>query len=348
QADRPGRPISEYEDLYLGEKLRVADPAQSRFLGIRLLDEVAVLSLTRPDALNALSEEMLSQLSAVVRELRELGTIDGRKAGALIVTGEGRAFVAGADVKEFLGKTADAIASLAGKNIAVFSELESLPLPVIAVVDGFALGGGNELAMSAHYRIVTENASLGQPEVKLGIIPGYGGMQRLPRLAGPGKAASMCVNGEPVDGHEAVAIGLADEFCPSATALPRAVRLAQDVLSGKAKLARRDWDAVAAAQAEDLRRLFARKEVVELLTAPEPDAGTAGDLVAARRSAAREALQALRYGYEHGFGAGLSNDALSFGKATASPAGQEWVRRFLEKDPRQSSFHTLLPTTEEP
>ncbi|HZW36634.1 MAG TPA: enoyl-CoA hydratase-related protein, partial [Candidatus Deferrimicrobiaceae bacterium] len=156
QADRAGRPISEYEDLYLGEKLRIADPAQNRFLGIRLLDEVAVLSLTRPDALNALSEEVLSQLAAVVRELRELGTIDGKKAGALIVTGAGRAFVAGADVKEFLGKTGDAVAALAGKNIAVFSELESLPLPVIAVVDGFALGGGNELAMSAHYRIVTE------------------------------------------------------------------------------------------------------------------------------------------------------------------------------------------------
>ncbi|PWB64661.1 MAG: hypothetical protein C3F14_06430, partial [Deltaproteobacteria bacterium] len=188
----------------------------------------------------------------------------------------------------------------------------------------------------------------GQPEVKLGILPGYGGMQRLPRLAGPGNAASMCANGEPVDGHEAVAIGLADEFCPSAVALPRAVRLAQEVLSGKIRLARRDWDAIAAAQAEDLRRLFASKEVEELLAAPEPDAGNAGDLRAARRNAAREALQALRYGYERGFGAGLANDARAFGKVTASPAGQEWVRRFLDKDPRQSSFLALLPPPEDP
>src|SRR3989304_4737715 len=102
---------------------------------------------------------------------------------------------------------AGAIGGLAAKNIAVFTELENLSLPVIAVVDGFALGGGNELAMSAHYRIVTENASLGQPEVKLGIIPGYGGIQRLPRLVGPAGAAQMSANGEPVDGDGAAGGG---------------------------------------------------------------------------------------------------------------------------------------------
>jgi enoyl-CoA hydratase len=348
QADRPGRPISEYEDIFLGERLRAADPAQGRFIGLRLLDDVAVLTLTRPDALNALSEELLSQLAAVVREIRELGTADGRPVRALVLTGAGRSFVAGADVKEFLSKPGDAIGALAAKNIAVFTELEGLPVPVIAVVDGFALGGGNELAMSAHYRIVTENASLGQPEVKLGIIPGYGGLQRLPRLVGPWKAACMCVNGEPVDGHEAVDIGLADEFCPSAVALDRAVRLARDAVSGANPLPRRNWDGDGAKQKEALVRMLASQEVRELLSAPEPDSARSGDLRAARMAAGKAALQAMRYGYDNGFAAGLANDARAFGEVAASPAGQEWVRRFLEKDPRQSSFLTLLRIPEAP
>jgi enoyl-CoA hydratase/carnithine racemase len=202
--------------------------------------------------------------------------------------------------------------------------------------------------MSAHYRIVTENASLGQPEVKLGIIPGYGGLQRLPRLVGPWKAAWMCVNGESVDGHEAVDIGLADEFCPSATALHRAVRLAQEVLSDRKALARKEWDGTGARQKEALAQLFARPEVQDLLSAPEPDAAGAGDLRAARRAAGKAALRAMRYGYENGFVAGLANDARAFGEVTASPAGQEWVHRFLDKDPRQSSFLTILSLQEAP
>ncbi|MEK6778835.1 MAG: SDR family NAD(P)-dependent oxidoreductase, partial [Candidatus Deferrimicrobiota bacterium] len=343
QADRPGRTIEDYEDHFLGENLRSAEPAQKRFIGLRLSGEVAVLTITRPDALNALSEEMLSQLAAVVREIRELDSVEGRTVRALVVTGAGRAFVAGADVNEFLGKNGEEIARLAARNIAVFSELENLPIPVIAVVDGFALGGGNELAMSAHYRIVTENASLGQPEVKLGIIPGYGGMQRLPRLVGPWKAAEMCVNGEPVDGHTAVDIGLADEFRPSATALHRAVQLAQEALSGERSLGRRDWDATGEKQKEALADLVGRPDVQELLAASSPDAAGAGDLRRARMAAGKAAFQAMRHGYENGFEAGLANDARAFGEVTASPAGQEWVRRFLEKDPRQSSFLTLLP-----
>ncbi len=171
--------------------------------------DVAVVTLTRPESLNALSEALLSQFAEVVREAASLGTIGGRTVKAIVLTGAGRSFVAGADVKEFHGKTADVVDALAWKNISVFTELENLALPVVALVDGFALGGGNELAMSAHYRIVTENALLGQPEVKLGIIPGYGGMQRLPRLIGPSNAAGVCVNGEPVDGSTAVSLGWA-------------------------------------------------------------------------------------------------------------------------------------------
>lgn len=346
QADRAGRPVSWYEEASLGEPLRIADPKQGRYLDIRLAEEIALLTLTRPDALNALNEDLLSQLGAVVREIRSAGTIDGRRVEALVVRGAGRAFVAGADVNEFLGKTAEAVHGLAALNIGVFTEIENLPIPVVALVDGFALGGGNELAMSAHYRIVTENASLGQPEVKLGIMPGYGGMQRLPRLAGPARAALLCANGEPVDGREAVAMGLADVFRASSRALAEAVRAARDFASGTAPLPRRNWDELAARQAKELSALLASPSVREILSAQPPDVSAAGDIKAARRAAARVALNAMEFGYRNGFSAGLSNDARLFGAVTASPAGQEWIRRFLAKDPLQSSFLTLLPPME--
>ena len=343
QADRAGRAIREFEDAFLGERLRAADPRQGRFLEIRLLVETAVLTLTRPEALNALNGELLSQLSSVLLELSSRGTIDGRRVEALVLAGAGRAFVAGADVKEFLGKTADAIGAMAASNIAVFTDLENLPVPVVAVVDGFALGGGNELAMCAHYRLATENASMGQPEVKLGIIPGYGGMQRLPRLVGPERAASMSANGEPIDGYTAVEWGLADEFVPSATALPVAVRRAREIRSGERTASRRNWDEAAGAQGEALRRLLDRPDVREILAAPDPGPDEAKDLSAARRTAAGRALLAMRQGYEHGFSAGLAHDARAFGEIAASPGGQEWIGRFLGKDPVQSSFLELIP-----
>lgn len=346
QADRPGRPISEYEEAFRGERLREADPARSRFLDLRIAGEVGLVTLCRPEALNALNEAMLSQLADVVEEAGSRGTLEGRPVRALVLSGDGRAFVAGADVREFLGKTSGEIAGLASKNIGVFTRLEQLAIPVIAVVDGFALGGGNELAMSAHYRIVTENASLGQPEVKLGIIPGYGGMQRLPRLVGPAAAARMSVNGEPVDGHAAAEMGLADEFCPSSVALVTAVRRAREFASGERAVPRRDWDALARGQVAELSALLARTDVRAILAAPAPRPEEAGDLRAARTAAARDALLAMRYGYENGFPAGLENDARAFGEATASPGGQEWVGRFLKKDPSQSSFLELLAAEE--
>ncbi len=342
QASRPGCPIREYEEIFLGEKVLVEDPARKKYLRLRLLDDVAVLSIVRPDALNALSEELLSQLGAVIREIRTLGSVGGRTIRALVLSGHGRSFVAGADVNEFVGKTREEIALLAGKNIALFSEIENLPIPVVAVVDGFALGGGNELAMCAHRRIVTENAVLGQPEVKLGIIPGYGGMQRLPRLVGPRTAAAMCANGEPVDGHAAVDIGLADEYHPSASALRRAVEWARKEVSRAVPPAAGKWDEMAAGQRGELEDLLAEPEVRELLSLPSPGAGDAADLHMARSAAARSAIEAMKYGYENGFASGLANDARAFGESAASPSGQEWIRRFLAKDPSQAKPVTLL------
>jgi len=193
---------------------------------------------------------------------------------------------------------------------------------------------------------VTENASLGQPEVKLGIIPGYGGMQRLPRLVGPARAAQMSANGEPVDGYAAVEIGLADEFVPSATALSVAVRRARGFLPGGKGLPRKDWDAIAAGQKEALDRFFGRRDIRAILAAPAPGPEEAKEIRTARKAAAKGALLAMKFGYENGFSSGLANDARAFGEITASPAGQEWVGRFLNKDTLQSSFLELVPPKE--
>ena len=224
----------------------------------------------------------------------------------------------------------------------VFTRLEDLEIPVVSLIDGFALGGGNELAMSTHYRIATENAMLGQPEVKLGIIPGYGGMQRLPRLVGPRKAAELAVNGEAVDGREAVRIGLVHELQPSCTALLRAFAVARELSADASTQRRPDWAALAASTRDDMSGLYETSEVTRLLASSAPTGSDARDIVAARSYAARLALEAMRAGYDKGFSAGLENDARLFGEVVSSESGQHWVGRFLAKDPEQSTFLTLL------
>jgi enoyl-CoA hydratase len=343
QADRPERAIAVYESEYLGPILTEADPASGKFLEIRLVEEVGLVTLTRPKALNALSEELIAQLAEVIEEIESKGTLCGETVAALIIRGAGRSFVAGADIQGFVGKSAAVLDRQAVDSMAVFSRLENLPIPVISLIDGFALGGGNELAMSTHYRIVTENAQLGQPEVKLGIIPGYGGMQRLPRLVGPRKAAELSVNGEPVTGPEAVRLGLAHELHPSSSALTRAFEVARNLASGRLEIERSDWDAMAATQQGEISELYAAADVESLWATPTPTGEEAESIGPARRYAARIALEAMRSGYELGFNAGLANDARLFGEVATSPSGQHWVGRFLAKDPKQSSFLTLLP-----
>jgi enoyl-CoA hydratase len=343
QSKGAGRSIAECEEEYLGEAVRAAAPAAGRYLTVHRCDGIAIVTLQRPDALNALNEELLAQLGGVVEEIASNRTVDGRPVRGVLLRGHGRAFMAGADIGGFVGLSSDAIAGLAGRVIDVYSRLEQLPVPVVALVDGFALGGGNELAMSAHFRIVTENAVIGQPEIKLGIMPGYGGMQRLPRLVGPRRAAELVLNGEPVGGHEAVAMGLADAFSPAATAVRDAFGAVREMADGVRAVPRRRWDFLAESGEEALRELIGSQEATELLAAAAPDGAAAGDLRGARRFAARVALEALRAGYAKGFAAGLENDARLFGKVTSSPSGQHWVGRFLDKDPRQSSALTLLP-----
>jgi len=342
QADRAGRTVAHFEEAYLGKILRKADPKKQQYLQINLSEGIGMITIVRPDALNALNSELVAQLGAVIQEIKNSATLAGEEVKALIIRGSGRAFVAGADVKEFADNTAADVQVIAAKNIQTFSDIENLPIPVIALVDGFALGGGNELAMSTHYCIVTENAQLGQPEIKLGIIPGYGGLQRLPRLVGPRKATELSVNGEAVDPRTAIAIGLADEFAVSSTALRTAVKIARQMIAGEKPVNRRNWDQLAAAQMSEFNDLLRDAQVQALYAIPKPQAAQAADLRAARGYAAQFVLDAIKFGYEKGFEKGLENDAVLFGRIAAAPSGQEWIKRFIDKDPKQSSFLTLF------
>jgi enoyl-CoA hydratase len=345
QSTDAGDTIAAYEAAYFGESLRQAEPREGRYLSISLCDGVAIVSIVRPDALNALSEDLLAQLEAVIDEIAANKALGGHPVRALLLQGFGRAFMAGADIGGFLGASAQTLTGLAAHVIDAFGRLERLPMPVVALIDGFALGGGNELAMSAHYRIVTENAQLGQPEIKLGIMPGYGAMQRLPRLVGPRKAAELALNGEPIGGYRAVAYGLADAFCPAALGLRTAFDAARAMADGARPVPRRNWDAITDGQKNEMAELLASAEIAPLLTAPAPDQSKAVDLKLARAYAASVVLEALRTGYAKGFAAGLENDARLFGAVTSSPSGQCWIDRFLKKDPRQSAMLTMLTPT---
>ena len=152
----------------------------------------------------------------------------------------------------------------------------------------------------------------------------------------------MSVNGEPIGGREALRLGLADEFAPSATALLAAYRVAEACISGKKKLPGKNWDAIAVRQAGKMKAVMKMPRVQGFLSSPAPGQDAAQDLAAAREFAAKYVFKALEYGYKAGFKKGLTHDAKLFGEVAASPSGQEWIRRFIDKDPRQSSFLTIL------
>jgi enoyl-CoA hydratase len=173
---------------------------------------IALLTVSRPEKLNALNAETVIELQdAVARAQRE------PEVRALIVTGAGdKAFVAGADISQIALLTPIEAQAYAERGQRMLRELETLPKPALAAVNGYALGGGLELAMACAVRVASENARLGQPEVKLGILPGYGGTQRLPRLVGRGRALEMLLSGEPVTAAEAHRIGLVNHVVPQA------------------------------------------------------------------------------------------------------------------------------------
>ncbi len=166
-------------------------------------DEFALLTLDRQEALNALSFAILEEIADA---FDAAAAMDIR---ALLITGAGaKAFCAGADIKELRGRDLAAQKRQAARGQAIFAKLDALPVPSVAIVNGFAFGGGLELALACTFRLATRNAKVGLPEIKLGLIPGYGGTQRLPRLVGEGRALEMIMTGRTVAAEEALAIGL--------------------------------------------------------------------------------------------------------------------------------------------
>ncbi|MBB3907124.1 enoyl-CoA hydratase [Anoxybacteroides rupiense] len=194
------------------------------FLKVNMEELVATVTFSRPPA-NALSSAVLKELSKLLDQLK-----DDERVRVILLHGEGRFFSAGADIKEFttIGAREQAT-ELARAGQQVMEKLEQFPKPVIAAIHGAALGGGLELAMGCHIRIVAENAKLGLPELQLGLIPGFAGTQRLTRYVGIGKAAEMMWTAEPITGVEAVQWGLANKAVPEEQLLQEALALANKI-----------------------------------------------------------------------------------------------------------------------
>ncbi len=201
-------------------------PAGATYERLLIADKgpIRIITINRPEKLNALNRRILGELSAAVREARA-----AEHVRAVIITGAGdRAFVAGADIGELAEKT-----PLTGKDQVLLGQeilrhIEVFPKPVVAAINGYALGGGCELALACHLRVAAETAKIGLPEVKLGIIPGYGGTQRLPRLIGRARALEMILTGEPIDARTALDWGLVNRLAPTPA---DTVRVAEELLA---------------------------------------------------------------------------------------------------------------------
>jgi len=195
-------------------------------LRIERREAVTVLFVNRPQVLNAINRETLGEIADAARAF-----VADPAQGALVVTGQGeKAFISGADINELASLGPAAAEDISRFGQGVVDLLEQSPKPVIAAVNGYAFGGGCELALACHMRLASENAVLGLPEVKLGIIPGYGGTQRLPRLVGPGRALELILSARNVKAEEAERIGLVNRVVPQAELVAEAVKLAQAIL----------------------------------------------------------------------------------------------------------------------
>lgn len=188
-------------------------------------ENIGILTINRPDKLNAISNELTSELKELLDEIE-----NDEELRVLVVTGAGdKAFVAGADISELVDRDARLGRKVSRERQEIFSRLENLHVPVIAAVNGYALGGGLELALACSIRLCSEKAQFGAPEVKLGIIPGDGGTQRLPRLVGLGRAMEMVLTGDFIDAQEAFRIGLVNRVVPQEQLMESAMELARTI-----------------------------------------------------------------------------------------------------------------------
>jgi enoyl-CoA hydratase len=201
-------------------------------ISTELADSIYIITINRPDKLNALNTTVIRELGEAVQEVYENDLIRGA-----IITGSGtKAFAAGADIRGFAGLSKDEGMALAKKGLDIFFKIENASKPFIAAVNGFALGGGCELAMACHFRICSDNAQFGQPEINLGLIPGYGGTQRLTRYIGRGQALEAMLTGNPISATLALQFGLVNHVTSPDELLIKTKTIMQVIIS-KAPLA---------------------------------------------------------------------------------------------------------------
>src|SRR5436305_4399049 len=190
-------------------------------------DGVLIVTIDRPKVLNALNAQTMEEIDSVFKEARK----DDSVKAAIITGGGEKAFVAGADINELAQKTPITGKETSERGQAILSLIERFPKPVIAAINGFALGGGCELALACHIRIASDTAQIGLPEVSLGVIPGYGGTQRMARLLGKGKALELICTGDRVGAEEAERIGLVNKVVPADQLMAEAEKMARKIMS---------------------------------------------------------------------------------------------------------------------
>ena len=201
-------------------------------LVLEVSNGICTITINRPDKLNALNTTVMNELSQAINDV-----YSNPQVRSAIITGAGtKAFVAGADIGEFLGLSTEQGMAMAKKGQDLFFKIENSSKPIIAAVNGFALGGGCELAMACHFRIASENAKFGQPEVNLGLIPGYGGTQRLTQLIGKGRSLELLMTGSLIDAKTALQYGLVNHISP-VEELINAARSILETINSKAPLA---------------------------------------------------------------------------------------------------------------
>ncbi|MBW2060823.1 MAG: enoyl-CoA hydratase/isomerase family protein [Deltaproteobacteria bacterium] len=189
-------------------------------------DDIALVTFNRPETLNALNPELMQEFGDILDEIAAHESI-----AVVVLTGAGKAFVSGADIKAMSEFTPLQIRNYLARGHEILFKIESLLQPVIAAVNGFCLGGGNEIAMACDFVYASEKARFGQPEIKLGIIPGFGGTQRLPRLVGKGLAKELCLTGEFLRGQTALAVGLANKIFPPDKLMEETMKTARLIAS---------------------------------------------------------------------------------------------------------------------
>jgi enoyl-CoA hydratase len=234
-------------------------------LKMEVIDSVAVVTVSRPQAMNALNSRFFQEMDALIAEIAGRDDIK-----VLVVTGDGKAFAAGADIAEMVSKTQDEARAFSKVGQRTFRNLGSLDKPVIAAVNGYALGGGCELALACDIRIASVKAKFGQPEVNLGLIPGYAATQRLPRLIGLGNALYLLLTGEMIGAEEALRMGLVQKVVEPEALLQTAVEMGKTIAAKGPRAVRvvkrvvregveRDFESGSALESEEFGSLFEKE-----------------------------------------------------------------------------------------